>query len=178
MRAGESTGRRGRLQAGKLLVIDSLQAVSFRGAKAVLSRAKEESAVSSVQFLVDVDLEGAQKLGVLVGETKLAFVIRLSVEFLAMHHVGLAALVEADRDFEDQEEVVARGADASHHFGNLLRLRQRVVDRVPEFVDELLESVVEFQGSPVRGDSLQRQSTTTRANRLGPPARSTGCTWA
>ena len=70
--------------------------------------------------------------------------------FLPVNHVRRTALVEADGDFENQEEVVARGADPPHHFGNFVRFRQRFVDGGSQFLDQLLEVVVEFQCAPVR----------------------------
>jgi hypothetical protein len=68
------------------------------------------------------DLESAEELTVLRRKTKLAVAAGLSTQLLAVHQVRFTSLVEADRHFEHQEEIVAGGTDARQYLGDLLRI--------------------------------------------------------
>lgn len=66
----------------------------------------------------NTDLEGAQELGVLISEMELSIVALVRRQFLAVHQVGLASLVKADRDFKNQKQIIARRPDPPHHVSN------------------------------------------------------------
>jgi hypothetical protein len=77
------------------------------------------------------------------------------------------ALVESDGDFENEEEVVAGGADASQNVGDPLRVGDGIVDGVAQFFDQPLEVIFEFQKSPERSVlTASRRFYGPRSNRV------------
>src|SRR5712692_7782259 len=138
--SGPSTARRGSQQKGSF---DREGAASRRGRQRF-----QGLTADSGKVVVDGDLERAEELGVLVGEAELSVATPFRVKLLTMHDVRLAVLVETDGDFENQEEIVTRRADASHDLRNLLGIGEGFVDGVAGLVDELFELVVEVQSSP------------------------------
>ncbi len=74
--------------------------------------------VGLLALFFNTDLEGTQELCVLISEMEFGIVALVRRQFLAVHQVGFASFVEADRDFQDQKQVIARGADPPHDVSN------------------------------------------------------------
>lgn len=105
-------------------------------------------------LVIDSDLQGPQKLSILVGEAEVLRVnTAASPQLLAMHQTRLTTLVEPDGHFQDEKKVVTRRPDTGHHVRNSFGLRQGLVDRVPQFLDQALKLVAELQDSPGSEDS-------------------------
>jgi len=103
-----------------------------------------------LEVFIHVDFQGAEELRVLRGQPELGIGPPFGVQFLAMHQVNLATLVEADGNFENQEEVIAGVADARHDLGDSFGIGQGLVNGVAQFLDQAFEILVELQGSPGR----------------------------
>ena len=102
-------------------------------------------------LVVNADPQRTKKLGVLVGETELLGVgcaAARTIQLLAVNQVFFVALVEADGDFQHQKQIIAGGADATHHLRNPFGVGKRFVDRLPQFLNQPLEVVVEVQKPP------------------------------
>ena len=116
-----------------------------RGFRAIEAGLNSETAGhNSLGFEVFVhnDLEGAKELGVLRGQSEFRIGLAIGADLLAMHHIDFAAFVEANSDFENEEEVVACAADSRHNFGDPLRFREGFVDRVAQFFDQAFKIIV------------------------------------
>ena len=75
---------------------------------------------------------------------------RIGVQFMAMHHIHFATLIESDRDFQHEEQVITRSADARHDLRDPVRIGKGFVDRVAQLFDQAFEIIVQLQGSPGR----------------------------
>ena len=69
-------------------------------------------------------------MSILTGQTENRFLTQVGVELLAVNEVGLTSLVESDSHLKDEKKVVSGRANAPQDFGNVVGLRQGVVDRV------------------------------------------------
>jgi len=99
-------------------------------------------------LLFNTNFERAQKLSVLIREVEFGVVALLRRQLLPVDKVCFPPLVKANRDFQNQEQVVSRGADPAQDFSDPVRLRQRFVDGGSQFFDQEFEIVVKFQNSP------------------------------
>ena len=97
------------------------------------------------EVFIHDDLQGAKKLGVLRGEVEIRVGIALGVDLRAMDNIDFIALVEANRDLQNQEEVVAGGANTCHDIRNLVGFGKGFVDGVSQFLNQSFEIIVEIQ---------------------------------
>ena len=73
-------------------------------------------------LLFNTDFERAQKLSVLVREVEFGIVALLRRQLLPVNKVCFSPLVKADRNFQNQKQVVARGANSAQDFSDPVRL--------------------------------------------------------
>src|SRR5487761_2500830 len=99
----------------------------------------------SAPFVVDGDFQRPQEFLVLRGQFDLAdsaprrFLRRLDLHVFAIPgFIVLLALVESDGRFQDQEDIVAGTLDFTNRGGDAVGIGKRFVDRVPQFLHELL----------------------------------------
>ena len=95
------------------------------------------------RFFVDSDFERPQKALVLGGELDLASglesVFHFRAGFLLIIRVAVfVTLVETDGGFEHQEHVVTGLLDLADGFGDSVGVREGIVDRIPQFLHEIL----------------------------------------
>ena len=93
-------------------------------------------------FFLDADLQCPEELSVLVGEVEFGDMVNIVVDLLAVHHFGFTAPIEADGHFQHQEKVVAGRPDAPDDIRDLLGVRNRLVDRAAQFLDQAFEVIV------------------------------------
>jgi hypothetical protein len=96
-------------------------------------------------FFLHGDLELAEEFGILVGQMELGTVPLFGRQFLPVHKIGLTPLVEPDRDFEDQEEVVTCRPDTPHDLGNPIGVGEGLVDSASQFLNQAFKIVIEVQ---------------------------------
>ncbi len=70
--------------------------------------------------VVYADFQSPQELRVMVGKMELGFAALLRGDPLSMHQIRLSSLVEPDRDFQNQKQVIPRRANAAHHLRDLV----------------------------------------------------------
>ncbi len=92
-------------------------------------------------FFFDFDSEGFQELQILVADFELG-VGGEGGDKRSLVGGFLALLADADRSFEDQENIVSTFFDAGDNFGDLFGIGERLVDGFAEFLHELFELLV------------------------------------
>jgi len=99
-------------------------------------------------FFLDADFQRPEELSVLVGEVEFGDMVNIVVDLLAVHHFDFTAPIEADGHFQHQEKVVAGRPDAPDDIRDLLGVRNRLVDRAAQFLDQAFEVIVKVQFFP------------------------------
>ena len=84
----------------------------------------------------------------------------LSTELLPVHLVYFAPFVETNRDFQNEEKVVANAADARHDLGNPVGLSEGFVDGVAQLSNQTFKIIVKLQVSP--GSTLPASELNSR----------------
>ncbi len=110
------------------------------------------------RVLLNRYLQGSKELGVLGRKVELGIGPRRGAQLLAVNHIYLASLVEADRHLQDEKQIITGSAQACHDVGNSLGFGQRLIDGIAKFFNEAFEVAVEFQGSPEAAEGSSKNS--------------------
>ena len=99
-------------------------------------------------IIIDSDAQRLQELYILIIDFELGFGAERTYQGTFVGSL-LALLAEADRGFENQENIVTTILDSGDHVGDLVGFGQRLVDRLSQLFHQFLEFLVHSSPDPV-----------------------------